>query len=241
MNAVFIKMNISKFIFFQNENYFAINKFAGLSTLEDRNSETSLLQLARDSFEDARVCHRLDKDTTGAIILARNEEAYRNLSLQFQERKVSKIYHAIVQGKCDFQDFEVSIPLFITGSGRVRVDKKLGKPALTVLKTLETYKDFTLIACRPVTGKKHQIRVHLSSIGHPIVGDLIYGGKCIYLSSLKKNFNFKDGEEYPLIKRMALHAYQISFADVDGRTLTLEAEYPKDFSVVLRQLRKYGS
>ena len=81
----------------------------------------------------------------------------------------------------------------------------------------------------------------LSSIGHPIVGDLIYGGKYIYLSSLKKNFNFKDSEEYPLIKRMALHAYQLSFADVDGRTLSLVAEYQKDFAVLLRQLRKYGN
>lgn len=241
LDIVIIKMNLKKFIFYHNDNYLAVNKPANLSTLEDRNSDISLLQLARETFGYARVCHRLDKDTTGVIIIARNDEAYRNLTLQFQERKVRKIYHAIVHGRGDFRNLEINMPIFIPGSGKVRIDKRAGKGAITHLNTLDVYKDYTLVSCQPASGRKHQIRVHLASIDHPIVGDVVYGGQPVYLSSLKKNFNFKNRAESPMINRMALHAFQIAFTDVDGSSISLEADYPKDFKVFQRQLKKYGS
>jgi 23S rRNA pseudouridine955/2504/2580 synthase len=235
-----IKMNLEKFIFYKDDDYLAVNKPADISTLEDRHSNINLLREVRKKFEFAQVCHRLDKGTTGVLVLARNDRAYRHLSIQFQERKVRKVYHAIVSGKRIFEQMRVEFPLYISGSGKVRIDKKIGKQAVTDLDTLETYDHCTLVECLPLTGRKHQIRVHLSALGHPIISDDIYKGRPLYLSSFKKQYKPKQGIEKPLIERVALHAYQIEFAGVSGNTVSLTAVYPKDFEIAVKQLRKFS-
>lgn len=217
-----------------------VNKPAGLSTLEDRSDPFNLLDLAREYHPDAQVCHRLDKDTSGVLVLARNPEAYRHLSLQFQNRTVDKVYRAVCDGLHDFQDAVVDRPLKKSGDGVVRIHRE-GQPARTIFNTIAVYRMHTLVSCRPITGRMHQIRVHLASRGAPITGDTTYGGKPFYLSSLKRHFNLgKHENEEPLIKRLALHAFSIRFEDRSHRSVTVEAPLPKDLRALLRQLEANG-
>lgn len=228
----------ANWIIFENANYLLVNKPPFLSTLQDRQSERNLLDLAREYIADAQVAHRLDKNTSGVIAVAKNPEAYRHLSMQFERRKVHKIYHALTDGIHKFEDFKINIPLLTTGNGEVKATKK-GKPSETVLNSIRAYKNHTLLSCRPLTGRMHQVRVHCAFAGAPIACDELYGGKWVYLSSLKRKFNLgKFEEEQPLIKRFALHARVIEFADLDGSKIGAEAPYPKDFEVLLKQLDK---
>lgn len=207
-----------------------------MSTLEDRNEPQNLLLLARAYEPNAQVCHRLDKDTSGILAIARHPEAYRDLSIQFENRKVSKVYHAIVDGIHAFENEEVKAPILKQSDGTVKMDRK-GKSALTTFNSLQPYKFHTLVQCEPLTGRMHQIRLHLTSLGAPITGDTIYGGKPFYLSSVKRGFNLKkNSDEEPLIKRMALHAHKLTFSGLKGEKIETTAPYPKDFSAMMKQL-----
>lgn len=232
------KLRFEDTILWEDENYIIINKPAFISTLEDRNDRTNILAMAKAYHDDAQVCHRLDKETTGALAIAKNPEAYRHLSIQFENREVTKVYHAISDGIHDFDHLVVESPILKLSNGTVKIDHK-GKEAKTTFNTLRAYSQHTLIECLPVTGRMHQIRIHLSSKGAPIVGDEMYGGKPLYLSALKRNYNLKKWtEEQPLIKRLALHAYQLVFKLLNGKELAIEAPYPKDFRVAAEQLEK---
>jgi RluA family pseudouridine synthase len=224
-------------ILWEDENFVLVNKPPFLATLEDRHEKTNLLALARDYVESAQVCHRLDKDTSGVLAIAKNPEAYRHMSMQFEHRKVSKIYHAVVDGIHNFQDQLVDAPILKLDDGVVKISKREGKTAQTWFTSLKSYKSYTLVECRPITGRMHQIRIHLTLLGAPITGDETYGGKPFYLSSVKKGFNLKKfTDEQPLLKRMALHAYALEFENLAGRTEKIEAPYPKDIQALIRQL-----
>lgn len=228
-------------ILFEDEDYIVINKPSGVASLEDRSfvSSTNILEMARDYHGAAQLCHRLDKDTTGALAIAKNPEAYRLLAMQFEARTVGKIYHAVSDGIHDFQDKVVDIPILTLAKGAVRIDRSKGKSAQTKLKTLQAYKFHTLIECQPFTGRMHQIRIHLSTVGAPIVYDEQYGGKILFLSTIKRKFNLKrDTEELPLIKRIALHAYALEFLNEKHEPIKVIAPYPKDFNVLVKQLEK---
>lgn len=123
--------------------------------------------------------------------------------------------------------------------GIVKIDRQFGKIAETIFNTLDIYNGYTLVQCEPITGRMHQIRIHLTCLKAPIVTDELYGGKYLYLSTLKRKFNLKkDTEEQPIIKRVALHAHTLSFADVDGSAITNTAPYPKDMEVLVKLLAK---
>ncbi len=170
------------------------------------------------------------------MAIARHPEAYRDLSIQFENRKVSKVYHAIVDGIHVFENEEVKAPILKQSDGTVKMDRK-GKSALTTFNTLWPYKFHTLVQCEPLTGRMHQIRLHLTSLGAPITGDITYGGKPFYLSSVKRGFNLKkNSDEEPLIKRMALHAHKLAFSGLKGDKIEAIAPYPKDFSALMKQL-----
>lgn len=225
-----------KSILFENSDFILINKPPFISTLEDRNDPVNILALARQYESDAQVCHRLDKDTSGVLAIARNPEAYRHLSMQFENREVTKIYHAVVDGIHSFSDELVDAAIEKQNDGTVRLSRS-GKSAQTYFTTLKTFKNHSLIECRPVTGRMHQIRIHLSFLKAPITGDEAYGGKLFYVSSIKRKFNLKKmSEEQPLMKRMALHAFSLEFALLDGEKKVAEAPYPKDFQALIRQL-----
>ena len=121
----------------------------------------------------------------------------------------------------------------------VKIDRQQGKIAETIFNTLKVYKNHTLVECQPITGRMHQIRIHLTCLKAPIVSDELYGGSMLYLSSLKKKFNLKQQtEEQPLVKRVALHAFSLTFKLMDGSPLTINAPYPKDLEVLVKQLEK---
>lgn len=233
-------MNFRDIVFWENEDYLVVDKPGNVSTLKDRDSEVNLLSLARQVHDNIKVCHRLDKGTSGILVFARHDEAYRHLAIQFERREVCKVYHAVVEGSTNFEDEYIDKPLLVTGSGRVKIDKRKGKKAVTVVRTLKSFRNHALIECRPQTGKKHQIRIHMASLGHPIVSDKIYGGSDIYLSSYKRNYKAKEMAENPLIKRIALHAFSIEFRGIDNNKISLHVPYPKDFRVLVRQLEKYA-
>ena len=229
-------------IVWESDDYIALTKPSGISSLMERDlTKPSILGLAKEYSPDAQLCHRIDKETTGILMVAKNPEAYRNLAIQFEGREVDKVYHAVVEGVHQFKDHLVDLPILQNTKGMVRIDKLLGKFAETTFNTVATYRRHTLVACEPVTGRMHQIRIHLANANAPIVCDTAYGGNMVYLSDFKKHVNLKKyTEEQPLIKRFALHAYQIAFNDVQGKRVALQAPYPKDFKALVRQLEKYS-
>ncbi|HZY80381.1 MAG TPA: RluA family pseudouridine synthase [Cyclobacteriaceae bacterium] len=228
-------------ILFQDDDYVFVNKPPFISTLEDRNDPVNILQVARDFLGDAQVCHRLDKDTSGVLAIAKNPEAYRHLSIQLEDREVTKVYHAIVDGIHDFKEVLVDAPILKQNDGTVKISRT-GKSAQTWFTTLKTLGSYTLVECRPVTGRMHQIRIHLAArLGASIAGDDLYGGKPVFLSKIKRGYNLaKNTEEEPLIRRMALHAFSFEFLDMGGKKVKVEAPYPKDFRVLLKQLTDNG-
>jgi RluA family pseudouridine synthase len=227
-------------VLYHDADYTIINKPAYLSTLEDRSSPMNVLKLARDENPMASPAHRLDKETSGVLVIANHDEAYKHFAGLLEKRQVKKVYHAVADGIHQFDNLEAHEPLLSTGS-KTRVDFKEGKPSLTLAQTLETFKKHTLVKCFPVTGRMHQIRVHLAWHKAPITGDELYGGAPAYLSGLKKNFNQnRTGEEQPMMRRLALHAHSVTFLKLSGQECHIEAPYPKDFGVLVEQMRKFS-
>lgn len=240
MHKVLKNLQFQDLIIRDTDNYTLINKPPYLSSLDDRNEQLNLLALAKAESDDYQICHRLDKETSGMVVFAKNPDSYRNFAMQLENREVKKVYHAVIHGLQKFEDFEASEPIYTTSS-KSRVDFRSGKPSLTLISTLEVFKKHTLIKCFPVTGRMHQIRAHLAFHQAAIVNDPAYGGGPAYLSELKRNFNHKKWEEEkPMIERVALHSSQIAFKDVDGTIIEEEAEYPKDFAVLVKLLRKFN-
>lgn len=234
------KFKFKDLIVFEDDDYLVINKPPHMSTLDDRASEgkDNIIGMAKEYLETTQVCHRLDKETSGVLAIAKNPEAYRHLAIQFEKRQVNKVYHAIIGGIQEYKDTLVDRAILPNRTGTVKIDLK-GKPAQTYFKTLKIYKSHTLIEARPVTGRMHQIRIHLAVLGSPIVQDDQYGGKPIFLSQIKRHFNLKKyEEERPLISRVALHAQALHFKLLNGETKVVEAPYPKDMRALVNQLEK---
>ncbi len=235
------KINFSDLILFEDINYVVINKPPFISSLEDRNDDYNILQMGREYFPEIQVCHRLDKNTSGCLVLAKTSEAYKHMAVQLQERLVLKSYRAVIDGSHVFNKEKITAPIYIKSGGAVKIDHRRGRMSETVINTLSIFKRQTLVECIPITGRLHQIRVHLASIGAPITGDTTYGGKPFYLSAIKPKYKqSKRKEELPLIRRFALHSYHISFTGLSGEKCYFEAPYPKDFKILLQQLKKYS-
>lgn len=239
-----MKINFKDLILFEDDDFIVISKPASIPSIDERTADksVSILRMAKEYSFDAQVAHRLDKETSGVLAIAKNPEAYRHLSMQFEHRQVTKRYHAVVNGVHAFDSISVYLPISPVKDGTaVKIDREKGKIAETIFFTLKAYQKYTLVECLPITGRMHQIRVHLQCLKAPIVCDPTYGGKPIFLSGLKRDFKLKqDEEEWPLIQRVALHAFSLTFKLLDGKPITVEAPYPKDFAVVVKQLEKYG-
>jgi len=230
------KINFKDLILFEDDDFIVINKPPFISTLEDRVDSVNILTLAREVEPDPQVCHRLDKDTSGALAIAKNPEAYRHLSMQFENREVTKTYHAVADGVHHFENKLMDAAIAKLSDGTVKISRE-GKPAQTYFTSIRNYKAYTLIKCNPITGRMHQIRIHLTLLKAPITGDETYGGKPFYVSSVKRNFHLKKmTDEQPLMKRMALHAFSLEFALLSGKKIAVEAPYPKDFKALIKQL-----
>lgn len=237
------RLHFPDLIAYEDQDYLFINKPPYQAALHERqpgNAPLSLLEMGRDYHPDLSPCHRLDKETSGVMAFAKHQEAYRHMAIQFQEREVTKVYHAVVEGVQDFEDTAVMLPLYARRNGTAMIDKGRGKEAITIYKTLQPFTHHTLVACMPITGRMHQIRIHLAYLQAPIVMDETYGGRPLYLSQIKRHFNLKKGqEEKPLIQRVALHAKYLRYTGLDGKENTVEVDYPKDIRALLNQLEKW--
>lgn len=237
-----MKLNFKDLILFENEDYIVINKPSHVPSVNERTADrsVSILKMAKEYSFDAQCGHRLDKETSGALAIAKNPAAYRHLSMQFEHREVVKRYHAVVNGLHNLDSISVFLPISPIKDGTaVKIDRIKGKAAETIFFTLKQFKKHTLMECIPLTGRMHQIRVHLMCLKAPIVCDPTYGGASAYLSEIKRNFNLKQNEEeLPMIQRVALHAFSLTFRGLDGEPITVEAPYPKDFRVLVNLLEK---
>ena len=212
-------------VLFADEDILVIIKPAGLrSTPDGWHPDLPHLRAVLEP-EHGRLwlVHRLDKDASGVMILARNAEAHRALSLQWERREVEKVYHAIVHGEPAWRERTVDAPLRANVGRRKRtVVHPQGKPAQTALRVIRRLAGYALVEARPATGRRHQVRVHLYHAGHPIVADPLYGP------------GPQPGDP---IRRLALHARRLTFRHPrTGETLRFTAPHPDDFAAALEQL-----
>lgn len=176
------------------------------------------------------IVHRLDKDTSGVMVLARSPEAFFSLREQFADRTIAKEYHALIYGNLRFESEWIEQPI---GRNPVRPTKMSvidgGREASTLVEVIEQFQDFSYIRCRPKTGRTHQIRVHLSWLGHPIIGDAVY--------RIRRHHNSLP-ETAPPVARQLLHAFSLELKHpATGERTKFEAPLPEDFQGLLTFLR----
>ena len=266
----FIK--ISELIIAETADFVALNKPSGLLSIPDREGkDISLKKLLIEKYArpddpvgrgSIFTVHRLDKDTSGLIVFAKNENAHKHLSQQFETRQTEKIYVGLVLGSLAQKKGSIEAPIaehpvkkgLMTVYRKARPDDRRlkdsaghavgrGKESVTDFEVLEDFKIFSWLQFQIHTGRTHQIRVHAKHIGHPIVCDELYGdGKPVLLSSLKHKFKLSknEWEERPILNRLALHASSLQFVNTSGEQIKLEAALPKDLKALLQQLRKWN-
>ena len=172
------------------------------------------------------IVHRLDKDTSGVMVVAKNQKAFEYLKGLFQKHEIKKTYRAVVQGLPKEKRGTIDAPIGIRAGTLKRSvrSKKMAKPAFTEYRTLETFAreggTFSILEVTPRTGRTHQIRVHLASIGHPVVGDRLYGSKT---------------KQPDWAKRLMLHALSLEFTTAGGKRVQFEAEPPEEFDPVIHR------
>jgi 23S rRNA pseudouridine1911/1915/1917 synthase len=241
-------------IVYEDREMLAINKQTGIICHPARATQTGTLanglayyaeslSHGEDPFRPG-IVHRLDKNTTGIMLVAKTDEAHWRLALQFERRTVQKEYLAIAEGRLQLDADVINVPIghhprikdkyIVTG---LRSEAELGSEAVTRYEVAERFKGFTFVRLFPKTGRTHQLRVHMSYIGHPLLGDPMYGGHLITEAQLSGK---QEDTGIPVINRQTLHAYRITFLHpIRERPMTLEAPLPQDFRQILELLRKH--
>lgn len=236
-------------ILFENNDIFLINKPSGISVTADRSGDRDVLDILNGQIspkEPLRLVHRIDKETSGILLIARDKDAQSRYSSLFAKRKVSKLYLAIVKGPLPYKKGSIKDP--IARSKRnpqaMHVHPRLGKPAHTAWKQLADFGVLTLVAAQPITGRTHQIRIHFAHRGMPLAIDSIYStSDPIMLSAYKSRYRpkpFKD--EKPLIERLTLHAYQLTIpiGPIEEQKMkTVVAPPDKKFTAAIKMLSKH--
>jgi tRNA pseudouridine32 synthase / 23S rRNA pseudouridine746 synthase len=209
---------------FEDDDVLAVNKPEGLASIPERDTTQenllSLLSAARHT--KLYIVHRLDKEVSGVIIFAKNAAAHRFLNEQFSHHTVRKTYRAVVHGVITQKGGTIDVPLRQFGSGRMGVDSKRGKKSVTTFHVLKRFAAHTLVEVHPVTGRRHQIRVHLYRLGHAIVGDPMYGERAM---------------QYPF-PRLMLHAQKIEVRLPSGNEVMIEVPMPESFAKALQTIEE---
>jgi len=215
-------------IVFEDEQLLVFNKPSGLLSIRDDRHpwEKTAIDAAIEYLDGKQVLpvHRIDKDTSGILIIAKHANAERKMSEIFYDQHLRKLYTTIVRGEVK-RDNKISLPVLKTRSGKVKIDKE-GRPSLTLYRIKKKYKGFTLLEAEPKTGRTHQIRIHLASIGHPLAYDRVYGARSALV--------LEDGGVPKTFKRLTLHAGEIVFTYwKTGKSLTLKAAMPADLQEII--------
>lgn len=224
----------------------AVNKPAGQLVVPDRSGRETLAEIVAElsgGDPTLRIVHRLDRGTSGVLLLARTLAAQRALSSQFEAHRVEKSYLALVRGAPEPERGAIELPLLLhPGQRKVVVSETQGKPSRTRWEVVERLGPAALLRCHPETGRQHQIRVHLHAIGLPLLVDPLYAPEAgeLFLSTLKRGYRSSARhEERPLLGRLSLHAEAIAFDHPrSGARLRVEAPLPKDLRATLNQLRR---
>ena len=211
-------------IIYEDKYLIVVDKPAGLSVLPDGWEKDSqyLVKMLEEQYGKIFIVHRLDKITSGVMVFARDAETHRALNIQFENHEAQKTYHAIVEGNPKWEEKVARHPLRanVGHKHRTMVDDKNGKPSETRFRVIKRYQDSALIEAKPMTGRTHQIRVHAYALGHPLVGDTLYGGQ----------------ETYEITRPM-LHAQSLSFLHpATNERMKFSAPHPADLEKALERL-----
>jgi RluA family pseudouridine synthase len=237
----------------------ALSKPAGLLCVPDRFKceRPNLMKLIQDGIKKpagwatemkltyAANAHRLDFDTSGVFILARTRAALSNLVRQFREREMKKSYIALVQGRLPASPMEINEPILPDPRfpGRAMISRR-GRPSVSRAETIQNFRGLSLVRVWPETGRLHQVRIHMKSVGCPLVCDREYSPAAspLKLSEFKRRYNEGFEGEKPLLARQALHAESIELKHpTTGELIRIEAPLPRDLAVTIKQLTKYAA
>lgn len=188
----------------------------------------------------AGIVHRLDRDTSGVMLVIKSDAVHSHIAMQFEKRYVKKEYIAVVEGEIMFDSDEIHLPIgrHKTDRQKMAVRRDNGKEAVSLYEVMERFRGYTLVKVMPKTGRTHQIRVHMRSIGHPIVADFMYGNheSCCLSDLLGKE---RESGEIPIIERQALHAHKIEFFHpIQNKTMEFQVDLPEDMSRLVKALRE---
>jgi RluA family pseudouridine synthase len=228
-------------VIFHDEHIVAVNKSCGISVGGDRwdESKERLDRLIERDLKIPKIftVHRIDKETSGLVVFAKDKETHRSLSVAFEQRQISKRYTAIVHGRPPWKETTCDLKLVPNGNKKhmTIIDKYRGKESLTAFTLILSAGHYSILEARPQTGRIHQIRVHVAALGHPVVCDALYGKEApIKLSSFKRGWRGDPLEERPLLSRLGLHALELILPN--GQVLN--APMPKDMASLIKQMEK---
>jgi 23S rRNA pseudouridine1911/1915/1917 synthase len=228
-------------VIFEDQQIIAVNKSSGVSVGGDRWDE-SKIRLDRLIERDLKITkiftvHRIDRETSGIVIFAKDREAHRKLSIEFEQRKVFKRYIVIVHGRPAWKEITCNLALVPDGNKKhmTIIDKYRGKESLTEFIYKNGAGNYSVLEVLPKTGRIHQIRVHAAALGHPVVCDELYGkASPVKLSSFKRSWRGDAAEEKPLLSRLGLHALELVLSE----DRVLNAPLPKDMASLVNQIEK---
>jgi 23S rRNA pseudouridine1911/1915/1917 synthase len=241
-------------VVYEDDHILGINKQTGIIIHPSRSTQTGTIANAVAHYANSLshgddpfrpgIVHRLDKNTTGILLVAKTDEAHWRLALQFERRTTQKTYLAVVEGSPELDADIIDSPMsshqtikdrYIVPGAHAKLKAKLVKQAITEYEIVERFKGYALAHLHPKTGRTHQLRVHMSYIGYPIAGDTFYGGHHISERSLTG-----EGDDTAITSQQALHAYRIRFKHpITEATMELEAPPPAELAKVIRLLREH--
>lgn len=231
-------LNPETIVLYVDEAVLVVNKPFGLLSIRDgyNPSLPHLSSVMEPLFGKIWMVHRLDRDTSGVLVMARSADAHRSLNAQFQNRSVAKSYKALITGSPPWTEKEVVLPLRRDGDRRHRtvIDFEHGRTASTDFSVLERYGNYSLVIARPSTGYTHQIRAHLAFLGFPIAFDTLYGN-----THPQSEIQAAQSAGPTALSRLALHASTLTFDHpLTNQRQTYEAPLPEDFDLAIQLLRQ---